>query len=355
MLIAQQTIAKDTTRGLRTQHNKHLNKHKQTNDIEEDVAFFTQTLQGGNNNASTRKARKAKIIHTSKYNMNGNQGNDITEDVAFWTRALQNSMPPTPRPPTPRPPTPRPPTPRPPTPRPPTPPTPPPPTPTPPTPPTPTPPPPTPTFNCPPASFVGCTAPDPSDFEDECPTVGEPCPGSIRGEFCCRDGCPRNYCTAKEFLTPAPVPVPVNVPVARPDSGSLQRASVFRVLNNDTPAQGDSLTVNRITRQASNGQCTSTADDPSLSSLLVAYVANPGFTVGTDSCDYEACDSQSRCDTATITFNVSPPPPTTPFPTFDGIVVSVYFNLLLVLVYPEQSVYHNEQLSCRCIDTACDT
>ena len=49
MLVAQQTNAKDTTRGLRTQHNKRFNKHKQENndiDIEEDVAFFTRTLQG---------------------------------------------------------------------------------------------------------------------------------------------------------------------------------------------------------------------------------------------------------------------------------------------------------------------
>ena len=48
------------------------------------------------------------------------------------------------------------------------------------------------------ASFVGCTAPDPQDFEDECPTIGEPCPQGNAGEFCCRDACPRNYCTAKQ-------------------------------------------------------------------------------------------------------------------------------------------------------------
>ena len=180
-----------------------------------------------------------------------------TEDIEFFTqqRSLQ-SFNPTPRPPTPRPPTPRPPTPPnpPPTRRPtvsiiycngcyvciaihvsnarfyplyetqkyyehiictittiftlqprpqnppptPTPPTPPPPTPTPPT---PTPPPPTPpTFNCPPASFVGCTAPDPTDFQDECPTIGQPCVNGNPGEFCCRDACPRNYCTAKQAL-----------------------------------------------------------------------------------------------------------------------------------------------------------
>eukprot|EP00571_Detonula_confervacea_P017477 CAMPEP_0172303458 /NCGR_PEP_ID=MMETSP1058-20130122/4995_1 /TAXON_ID=83371 /ORGANISM="Detonula confervacea, Strain CCMP 353" /LENGTH=173 /DNA_ID=CAMNT_0013014279 /DNA_START=53 /DNA_END=574 /DNA_ORIENTATION=+ len=73
-------------------------------------------------------------------------------------------------------------------------------TPTPPAPPTtPTPPAP-PTFNCPLASFVGCTAPDPANPEDECPTVGEPCESGNVGEFCCRDACPRNYCTAKEAI-----------------------------------------------------------------------------------------------------------------------------------------------------------
>ena len=68
-----------------------------------------------------------------------------------------------------------------------------------PSPPTPTPPPTptTPSFNCPAASFIGCTAPDPQDFEDECSTVGEPCENGNPGEFCCLDGCPRNYCTAK--------------------------------------------------------------------------------------------------------------------------------------------------------------
>ena len=70
------------------------------------------------------------------------------------------------------------------------------PTPTPPTP-TPQPTPSTPSFNCPAASFIGCTAPDPQDFEDECSTVGEPCENGNPGEFCCLDGCPRNYCTAK--------------------------------------------------------------------------------------------------------------------------------------------------------------
>ena len=77
------------------------------------------------------------------------------------------------------------------------------------------------TFNCPPASFVGCTAPNPNNPVNECPTVGQPCKDGNPGEYCCRDGCPRNYCTAKEFIgddefttpeptmmdTPQPTPV----------------------------------------------------------------------------------------------------------------------------------------------------
>lgn len=164
------------------------------------------------------KRERAQKRHLANNKMDASNKMD-DEDIKFWTRLLQNtdrgkgtdigSMPIIPRPPSPTPPSPTPPvtTPQPtrrptnpPTRRPPVPtPTPPAPTPTPPAP-TPTPPAPTPTppaFNCPPASFVGCTAPDPSDFEDECPTLGEPCVDGEAGEFCCRDACPRNYCTAK--------------------------------------------------------------------------------------------------------------------------------------------------------------
>lgn len=48
------------------------------------------------------------------------------------------------------------------------------------------------------ASFVGCTAVDPANPIDECAAEGEPCPNGNNGEFCCKDGCPRNYCTAKQ-------------------------------------------------------------------------------------------------------------------------------------------------------------
>jgi len=64
------------------------------------------------------------------------------------------------------------------------------------------------------ASLVGCTALDLTDPQDECPTVGEPCAGATDGEFCCRDGCPRNYCTAKQ--APAKRSVPITTTTASP-------------------------------------------------------------------------------------------------------------------------------------------
>ena len=50
---------------------------------------------------------------------------------------------------------------------------------------------------CPVATDVQCTAPDPNNFDDECPRVGQVCSNGNPGEYCCRDLCPRNYCTAK--------------------------------------------------------------------------------------------------------------------------------------------------------------
>jgi len=196
MLLAQQTIAKDTTttRGLRTQHNKHLNtKHKQkNNDIDiiakEDVAFFTQISRG-----------------------------------------LSIPMPPPSRPPTPRPPTPRPPTPS-----------------------TPAP--------------VPVPVPNPTN-----PPV-----------------------------TPTPPPVPAPVPVARPDTAFVSAGgdlAFVAVLGNDTPAPGETLTVKSVTA-ASNGDCSIGLD-----LLEVVYSPNDGF-IGIDSCDYAACDSQSRCVIGRVTFTV---------------------------------------------------
>lgn len=57
-----------------------------------------------------------------------------------------------------------------------------------------------PLFKCPLAANVGCTAPDPLDPVNECPIAGEFSNACNTGEFCCVDGCPRNYCTAKEAV-----------------------------------------------------------------------------------------------------------------------------------------------------------
>mmetsp|Transcript_2136 Transcript_2136/g.5089 ORF Transcript_2136/g.5089 Transcript_2136/m.5089 type:complete len:234 (+) Transcript_2136:65-766(+) len=55
-------------------------------------------------------------------------------------------------------------------------------------------------FNCPAASFVGCTAPDPNNPEDECSAEGAQCNNGNEREFCCSDNCPRLYCTEKEAI-----------------------------------------------------------------------------------------------------------------------------------------------------------
>ena len=87
-------------------------------------------------------------------------------------------------------------------------------------------------------------------------------------------------------------------PVASPDSASVSSEDdmVFvPVLDNDTPALEQTLKVNSIATQASNGSCSISVDLQE-----VVYEPNPGFT-GFDSCVYEACDSVPSCDTATLT------------------------------------------------------
>lgn len=72
------------------------------------------------------------------------------------------------------------------------------------------------------------------------------------------------------------------------------------VIDNDTPAPGQSLAVQSIVSEASNGGCTIGVD-----LVSVAYIPNPGF-VGIDTCVYEACDLIPDCGTATITIEVEP-------------------------------------------------
>jgi len=90
-----------------------------------------------------------------------------------------------------------------------------------------------------------------------------------------------------------------SLPVASPDSANLSTSEdnmIFvSVLDNDTPTAGQTLSINSITSQALNGDCSISID-----LLEVVYFPNPGFT-GFDTCVYEACDSVPACDTATLT------------------------------------------------------
>jgi len=119
------------------------------------------------------------------------------------------------------------------------------------------------------------------------------------------------YVSAPTPVTPFPSDINIgnrnmqaiggNIPVARPDSSSVPTSgdiAFVEVLGNDTPAQGQTLTVKSVTA-ASNGDCSIGLD-----LLEVVYSPNGGFT-GTDTCDYEVCDNQPECATATITFTVS--------------------------------------------------
>ena len=81
------------------------------------------------------------------------------------------------------------------------------------------------------------------------------------------------------------------------------------VLDNDTPAPGETLTLRSIIVAPENGDCF-------INQPQITYVPNRGFN-GIDSCVYGVCDKQFQCDTATITFtvgSVTPPTPTPPTP-----------------------------------------
>mmetsp|Transcript_21190 Transcript_21190/g.38368 ORF Transcript_21190/g.38368 Transcript_21190/m.38368 type:complete len:223 (+) Transcript_21190:81-749(+) len=196
--------AERPTKKLRTKRKTQKNKDGGNGNImdEEDIVFWTRLLQGGD----TDRGKETEFMSMPTVPRPPAGGGPVLPSDRTTRPTRNPTRPPTPAvtpdptsPPvtTPTPPSPATPDPtRRPTPDPTRRPTPPPVTPPTPTPPTPTPP----TFNCPPASFVGCTATDPSDAQDECEPVGEPCSNGIAGEFCCRDACPRNYCTAKEAL-----------------------------------------------------------------------------------------------------------------------------------------------------------
>ena len=100
------------------------------------------------------------------------------------------------------------------------------------------------------------------------------------------------------FPSEAPDP---SKPVARPDRVNLSGFDELfvSVLNNDTPAVGQTLILTSITSQASTGICSI-----SLDLLKVVYIPDD-TTLTTDTCEYEACDGVSNCDTATLTFVVA--------------------------------------------------
>ena len=108
--------------------------------------------------------------------------------------------------------------------------------------------------------------------------------------------------TYSPTITANPTPTHRDRPVVRDDKVSMSADDGFvfvSVLENDTPAPGQDLKVQSIMSYASNGGCS-----PSLDLLEVVYLPNVGF-VGTDSCVYEACDLVPKCDTATLTIEVT--------------------------------------------------
>jgi hypothetical protein len=107
--------------------------------------------------------------------------------------------------------------------------------------------------------------------------------------------------------TPATDP-PVSSPsdggaVAVDDTATISssdRIAFIAVIENDTPAAGQSLSVKR-TDGASNGNCSIGLD-----LLEVVYQPDAGF-VGADVCEYEACDDQEPplCVSATVKITVT--------------------------------------------------
>ena len=92
-------------------------------------------------------------------------------------------------------------------------------------------------------------------------------------------------------------PVAVDDVYSTPEDTTLT-VSAPGVLGNDSDADGDALTVNKLT-DPSHGTLTQNADG----SLTYTPVANYN---GEDSYTYEACDPIGVCDSATVTITVTP-------------------------------------------------
>ncbi|AUC85931.1 hypothetical protein CW731_11795 [Polaribacter sp. ALD11] len=94
---------------------------------------------------------------------------------------------------------------------------------------------------------------------------------------------------------------PVNdVPVANDDLSSTDPGIpvIINVLPNDSNIDGDTLTVTSITAQPANGTVVINGDG------TVTYTPNAGFNTGTDIFEYQVCDGNGGCDTASVSVSV---------------------------------------------------
>ncbi|MFD2529993.1 tandem-95 repeat protein, partial [Polaribacter marinaquae] len=94
---------------------------------------------------------------------------------------------------------------------------------------------------------------------------------------------------------------PINdAPVATNDVTSTDPgvAVVIAVLPNDTDIDGDVLNVSSIVTQPANGTVVINGDN------TITYTPNPGFNKGSDSFEYQVCDTNGLCDSATVNITV---------------------------------------------------
>ena len=90
--------------------------------------------------------------------------------------------------------------------------------------------------------------------------------------------------------------------VANDDDATTDKDTpvIIPVLDNDVPAESNStISVKTVPATGRNGLCLMSADK-----LSVWYTPNAGF-YGVDTCVYEVCDTEDRCDVATITVTVN--------------------------------------------------
>ena len=111
----------------------------------------------------------------------------------------------------------------------------------------------------------------------------------------------------------ATIPAANTQPVAEDDSAITDKdaAVTVQVLDNDTDADGDTLTIDTvgITTPPQNGSASSNGDS-------VTYTPNPGWT-GTDSFSYTVSDGNGGTDTGIVSITVSEPGAYTPIYVYD--------------------------------------